>query len=150
MTLIVTAQELVLSVVLIRHQQQVPQRWLNVEDAGFGKHGSFYGNIEELTIDKKTRRGGDASTTDGLIKFPVVFRALVPPTRIGGVIDGLLRHNFIDFEIRHLAMAKQRESLIYGVVEQVAAGEVGLDSEPPVRLLLELDVIEAVAVADTE
>jgi hypothetical protein len=50
MTLIVTAQELVLSVVLIRHQQQVPQRWLNVEDAGFGEYRSFYGNIEELAV----------------------------------------------------------------------------------------------------
>lgn len=107
-------------------------------------------SIEELSIDKKTRRGGGDSSDSRFIKFPVVLRAFVPPSRIGGIVDGLLRHNFIDFEIRHLAMAKQRESLVYDVVEQVAEGDLGLDSEPPVRLLLELDVIEALAVADTE
>lgn len=107
-------------------------------------------SIEELSIDKKTRRGGGDSSDDGLIKFPVVLRAQVPPSRIGGIVDGLLRHNFIDFEIRHLAMAKHRESLVYEVVEKITAGELGLDSEPPVRLLLELDVIEAVSAVESE
>lgn len=104
--------------------------------------------IEELSIDKKTRRARDEDS-GGLIKFPVVLRASVPPARVGGIVDGLLRHNFIDFEVSHLAMAKDRESLIFDVVEQVEDGTEGLDSEPSVNLLLELDVIEAVTVPVT-
>ena len=107
-------------------------------------------SIEELTIDKKSRRAEVGASEGALIKFPVVMRAFVPPARIGGILDGLLRHNFIDFEVRHLALTKERESLIYGVVEQVAIDDLGLDSEPAVRLLLELDVIEAIAPKATE
>lgn len=106
-------------------------------------------SIEELTIDKKSRRGR-SDETGGLIKFPVTLRAFVPPTRVGSIVDGLLRHNFIDFEVRHLAMSKDRESLLYEPVEQVEGDAEGLDSEPSVHLLLELDVNEAVAVTNTE
>ena len=106
-------------------------------------------SIEELIIDRKTRRSR-VDETGGLIKFPVTLRAFVPPTRVGSIVDGLLRHNFIDFEVRHLAMSKDRESLLYEVVEQVGENVEGLDSEPSVRLLLELDVIEEVAATNTD
>ncbi|MGE4619010.1 MAG: hypothetical protein AAEJ04_04285, partial [Planctomycetota bacterium] len=110
-------------------------------------------SIEELEIDKRQKgRAGSSKRSDdgGVLKFPVSLRASVPASRVGGIVDGLLRHNFIDFEVRHLAMAKDRESLVYNVVEQLEDGSEGLDSEPPVRLLLELDVIEGVANTDTE
>ncbi len=104
-------------------------------------------SIDELTIAKKTTRKSNQADSG---VFPVVFFAKVPPASVGSLVDGLLRHTYVDFEVKHLAIAKDKAGLIFDVVEELEEGSAGIGSEPVVLLLIEMNVLHGVVAESSQ
>jgi len=104
-------------------------------------------SIDGLMIAKKTTRKSSQADSGA---FPVVMFAKVPAASVGSLIDGLLSHTYVDFEVKHLAIAKDQSGLIFDVVEEVEDGAAGIGSEPVVLLLLEMDVLEGVVAESSQ
>jgi len=95
---------------------------------------------EGLEVGKRTRGNKDETG-----RFQVVMLARVPPAQIGNLVDNILRHTFVDFDVKQLSVSKDRNNLIFDVIEEVAPESHGVASEPVVWLRLELDVLEGIA-----
>ncbi|MDE0959712.1 MAG: hypothetical protein OSB09_02940 [Planctomycetota bacterium] len=113
-----------------RIQKELVDRIIAIRGASFAVDGL---KINQRGKKARLKEEGSGAT-------PVTFLAKLPPASVGGLIDGLLRHTFVDFEIEKLSLAKAREELIFEVVEEVEEGAEGVASEPVVWLLLEMNV----------
>ncbi|MBT5737092.1 MAG: hypothetical protein HN891_06480 [Planctomycetes bacterium] len=123
-----------------RIQKDLVDRVLAIRGASIADDG--------LKINQQRKKSSSKEKSEGGI--PISFLAKLPPASVGGLIDGLLRHTYVDFEIQKFSLAKTREGLIYEVVEEVEEGADGLASEPVVWVLLEMNVPAGVVAAGSQ
>ena len=104
--------------------------------------------IVELVIDRKTTRGR-ASADDGPSQFPVYLKMTIPGNRVVNFVGQIMNHPFIDYTLEKVAVSKDRENLLFEVVNEVSP-EDGDMGEPNVLLLLEMQVHEGAVLSSAE
>lgn len=104
--------------------------------------------ILELVIDRKTTRGS-RSADEGPSRFPVSLKMTIPGNRVSEFLGQIMKHPFIDYSVEKVAVSKDRQNLLYDVVNEVSPEE-GDMGEPNVLLLLEMQVHEGAVIASSE
>jgi hypothetical protein len=122
-----------------RIQKDLVDRIIAIRGASIADDGLKINQLRKKSSKDKSEGG-----------IPISFLAKLPPASVGGLIDGLLRHTYVDFEIDKFSLAKTREGLIYNVVEEVEEGADGIASEPVVWVLLEMNVPAGVVAAGSQ
>ena len=104
--------------------------------------------IMELVIDRRTTRG-NRSADEGPSRFPVSLKMAIPGNRVVNFLGQIMKHPFIDYSVEKVAVSKDRQNLLYDVVNEVSpeAGDMG---EPNVLLLLELQVHEGAVLTSAD
>lgn len=104
--------------------------------------------IYELRIDRKATRGS-RSSSEGPTRFPVYLKMAIPGNRVVNFVGQILKHPFIDYSLDRVAVSKDRENLLFDVVNETKPEDVDL-GEPNVLLLLEMEVHEGAVMSSSE
>ena len=104
--------------------------------------------IYELRVDRKATRGS-RSTSEGPTRFPVYLKMAIPGNRVVNFVGQIMKHPFIDYSLDRVAVSKDRQNLLFDVVNETKPEDVDL-GEPNVLLLLEMEVHEGAVMSSSE
>ncbi len=97
---------------------------------------SLGGTIEEYSPKEVRERLEHFETLRSTVKLAL------PPTKLRALINSLLEHDTINFEIQELQVGKQRDALIIDLVKEAPASEPQPISEPHVLCRMVIDVLD--------